>query len=175
MSELPTAERVKHLLDYNPESGVFIWVKPQSNRAKAGEVAGSIYGNGYRYIGIDGKSYKCSRLAWLVTHGSWPDDKIDHADGNPANDRICNLRPCNHAENMQNVRKGKTRAVIASRHVGVYWNQQARRWSADIMSNRQRLRLGLFEREDDAAAAYASAKAHIHKFQPILRPESEAA
>ncbi|WP_162292052.1 HNH endonuclease signature motif containing protein [Stenotrophomonas maltophilia] len=175
MSDLPTADRVKHLLEYNPGSGAFIWVNPQSNRAKVGEIAGSIFGNGYRYIGIDGKSYKCSRLAWLVTHGEWPADKIDHADGNPTNDRISNLRPCSHAENMQNVRKGKTRAVIASRHVGVYWNQRAGRWSADIMTNRQRLRLGLFECEDDAAAAYAAAKARVHRFQPTLRPESEAA
>lgn len=175
MNELPTAERVKHLLEYSPDSGVFIWVRPQSNRAKAGEIAGSIYGNGYRYIGIDGKSYKCSRLAWLVTHGEWPTDKIDHADGNPTNDRISNLRPCNHAENMQNVRKGKTRAEISSRHVGVWWHKHAMKWCSEIMVNGTRFRLGLFEAENDAAAAYADAKSQLHAFQPVLRPHSEAA
>lgn len=173
MSNL-TAERLREILSYDPESGQFTWVKPTSFRVKKGAFAGSVYGNGYRYIGIDGHSYKTSRLAWLYTHGKWPDHFIDHADGNPTNDRIANLRPCTHAENMQNVRKSPPRAAIHSRYVGVSWSKLAKRWTAEIMINFKRSRLGFFDNEEDAAEAYRRAKRTMHQFQPVIREGAEA-
>jgi hypothetical protein len=36
MSDLITA-RLRELLSYNPDSGEWIWLKPNSNRAKVGQ------------------------------------------------------------------------------------------------------------------------------------------
>ena len=36
-----TQEELKELLRYNPDTGVFTWVKPVSKRIKVGTIAGS--------------------------------------------------------------------------------------------------------------------------------------
>jgi len=65
-----TQAGLKELLNYNPETGDFAWVKSK-------KPAGGISSYGYRRIIIDGKEHKAHRLAWLYTHGVFPEDQID--------------------------------------------------------------------------------------------------
>lgn len=50
-----TAERLRHLLDYGPASGVFTWRISPSNGVNAGTIAGTMNEKGYILIKIAGK------------------------------------------------------------------------------------------------------------------------
>ena len=66
-----TQEELKELLRYNPDTGVFTWVKPVSKRIKVGTIAGSD-SHGLTIIVINKKRYRAHRLAWLYMTGEWP-------------------------------------------------------------------------------------------------------
>ena len=59
-----TAQRLRELLDYAPDTGRFYW-RVRSGRASAGGEAGTWSGDGYRDIKIDGTIYRAHRLDWL--------------------------------------------------------------------------------------------------------------
>jgi hypothetical protein len=96
-----THERLKELLFYYPETGIFRWRKPSSpkHHVKPGVQAGAINKNGYRYIELDGVAYRSNRLAWFYVHGVWPEHDVDHENGVKSDDRIDNLRDLSHQRN----------------------------------------------------------------------------
>jgi hypothetical protein len=109
-----TQAELKEVLDYNPETGVFIWKKhlKQSNKYE-GDLAGSLLGGGYIAIQIRGFRYYAHRLAWLYMYGSFPSKEIDHINREKADNRIANLREVTRSENMRNVgvRKDNTSGI----------------------------------------------------------------
>src|SRR4051812_4396707 len=102
-----TAERLRQVLSYDPETGVFLWKEKIARKVVVGRKAGNIGNFGYIYIRIAGKLYYGHRLAWLYVHGVWPEKGIDHRNGVPDDNRIANLRPANQSENNQNMRLPK--------------------------------------------------------------------
>ena len=97
-----THERLTELLSYDKDSGQFVWLKTNSNRAKAGCVAGTERKDGYVLIGIDGVLYTAHRLAWFYVNNYWPDGVIDHINRDRSDNRFCNLRCVSRFENAQN-------------------------------------------------------------------------
>ena len=65
-----TQERLKEVLHYNPETGIFVW-EHSTPYVSAGTTAGWI-DNGYIRIYVDGKEYKAHRLAFLYMEGYFP-------------------------------------------------------------------------------------------------------
>ena len=64
-----TAETLRGLLDYDPETGEFRWRVSRGNRIKVGAAAGTVSSNSYAVIKINGMPFKAHRLAWLHFHG----------------------------------------------------------------------------------------------------------
>jgi hypothetical protein len=60
-----TAERLREVLDYNPETGALVRPVSTNNRWRVGETAGYVHHSGYVYIRVDGRDYPAHRLAWL--------------------------------------------------------------------------------------------------------------
>lgn len=162
---LLTKERVLELLRYEPETGKFYWVNSRySNRN--GTEAGSLRKSGYVFLSIDGFQYLAHRVAWLVTHGEWPADGLDHRDGVRSHNWISNLRPADASQNLQNQRVAHKRG--RSGLLGVSWSVSHKKWLATIMVDGKRHYLGRYASKDFAHAAYLQAKARLHPFQTII-------
>lgn len=161
-----TQERLKTLLSYDAETGVFRWLKvPPRSVLAIGSIAGGIEHQGYWRIKIDGKTYKAHRLAWLYVHGKFPSAYLDHINGVKSDNRIANLREATNQENQQNIKK----AFRTSTHgvLGATWNCQANKWCARIKHGTKRIHLGYFDSAEEAGAAYMNAKRSIHAFNTI--------
>lgn len=97
-----TQEYLKSILEYNLETGKFIWLVKTSNRVKIGMYAGTLRNNGYLKININGQLYYAHRLAWLYMTGKWPENHIDHKDGIKDNNKWENLREATYSQNNKN-------------------------------------------------------------------------
>lgn len=157
-----TAARLRELLSYDPDTGVFTWLVNRGRMAKAGNIAGHRTKDGYCHMRIDGKDYMAHRLAWLYMTGQWPTSTIDHADVDPGNDRWANLREATIGQNLANRRKPPSNT---SGFKGVTWHSECRCWMASIKCQRRRFYLGLFDDPREAHAAYvAAAVTHFGEF-----------
>ena len=152
-----TQERLKELLHYNPETGVFTCLVRRA-RLDVGSVVGSRHNRGYVQLQLDGKKYLAHRLAWLYTHGQWPQLEIDHIDRNRANNRIANLRDVSSTTNNFNTCTPRNNTSGVK---GVRWFAPARRWQARIGLNGREICLGYFRHFEDAAAARRTAEQKV--------------
>jgi len=150
--------KLKELLDYNPDTGGFIWRVYRSRMAKAGAPAGTKNDLGYVRIIVCGKQYAAHRLAWLYTHGQWPTSEIDHINQNKADNRIANLRQVTRSENCQN----KSDATLP----GITWHKPTAKWQARIKINQKLIHLGVFQNVEDAKAARKQAEQKYHTHRP---------
>jgi hypothetical protein len=151
-----TADDVRALLDYDPETGVFTW------KAR-GTVAGC-ESRGYLVIRIGRTTQRAHRLAWLLTYGEWP-SQIDHRDGNRSNNAISNLRLASTAQNSQNA---KLRADSSTGFKGVSVCNFTGRFRAYINVDNKRVHLGRFNTAEEAGEAYkAAALKHFGEFARV--------
>ncbi len=150
-----TAEYLRSVLHYDPETGLFTWKVRAANRVKVGDAAGCPNGDGYLHIKVQSRLYKAHRLAWLYMNGEWPKDQLDHINRNRSDNRIANLREVSHKQNQQNAGKSSTNT---SGHTGVSWNKQNSKWRALIMHNRKLIHLGYFATLEEALSARKAAE-----------------
>lgn len=153
-----TADRLRELLHYDPETGVFTWLVSPIYMNIVGKPAGTITSQGYRAIRVSPYTYRASRLAWLYVHGSWPSKVIDHINGVRDDDRIVNLRDITCAENTHNI--CTTKSTSSSGLLGAFKNRGV--WRARIMVSGARISLGTFATPELAHNAYMLAKSTYH-------------
>jgi hypothetical protein len=154
-----TADKLKDVLDYAPDTGVFVWLIRPSKAVKAGTVAGCLEKRiGYITIGIAKHIYKAHRLAWLYVNGQWPEGFIDHINGIKSDNRIANLRIVFADGNSQNIRKPNRRNK--SGFMGVIWFQN--KWRASMSVNGKTKWLGDYSTPEEAHQVYLAAKRMYH-------------
>lgn len=149
-----TADRLRDLLHYDPDTGLFIWRQSAARRIKVGSPAGTVSRKGYVKIQIDRKVYSAHRLAWLYIHGRWPEHSIDHINRVRSDNRAVNLRD---ATDSQNARNCGIRKTNTSGYKGVSYWRKSKKWAAQIYLQGKNTLLGLFDTPEMAAEAYASA------------------
>ena len=143
---------------YNESDGFFYFNKNISNK-KSGDIAGSLMPSGYRVIRVFGRRYYAHRLAWLYVYGKWPDNQIDHINGNKDDNRITNLRNASSCQNNQNSRINKSNS---SGFKGVSWNKKSKKWRAYCGAFGRQVHIGLFDDINDAAAAVHEFRSRAH-------------
>lgn len=166
---------VRELLHYDPDTGAVTWKERSRelfnrdttfkmwNKRYAGELAGTVFLNrGKPYLAITylGKRYLLHRLIWVYLTGYFPTGEIDHINGDGTDNRRCNLREVNHAENSKNQ---KVRCNNRYGIPGVRFDKRRGRWCAEIRVNYDRKFLGYFETVFDAACARKSSE-NIYNF-----------
>lgn len=153
-----TADRLRELLQYNPETGIFTR-RSKRGRYKAGAPTGCVSPIGYLQIRVDQKLYYAHRLAWLYAHGRWPVHMIDHIDGDKLNNRLTNLREATAQQNAQNVGK---RSHNTSGLKGVYWDKERQKWGAAVGIDGRFKSLGRYSTREEAHAAYVRFVKELH-------------
>jgi hypothetical protein len=75
---------------------------------------------------------------------------VDHADNNPLNNHLSNLRWATTQENNMNAAIQKNNS---SGTTGVYWNKRENKWRAKIQIDRKSIHLGYYTNKEDAINA----------------------
>ena len=154
MQEL-TQSRLKELLSYDPETGVFTWLSGR----RLGKIAGTPNAQGYLLIKISDTNHYAHRIAWLWHFGAFPASSIDHINCVKNDNRIANLRECSRTENSFNV---GIRADNSSGFKGVSWCKRDRLWRAQIRIDGKPNYLGCFATSELANAAYQAKARDLH-------------
>lgn len=133
--DLITRDELKKLFKYNPDTGELIRLVSTNNRNKIGDSAGCTRSDSYRVIRINKIQYLEHRIIWMYMYGKFPENAIDHIDGNPSNNKILNLREATNTQNSRsrNVRKaksgyrgiaiskgGKFQVTVAGKYLGTF-------------------------------------------------------
>lgn len=159
-----TAEVIRRILNYDPETGVFRWKRRadqsvQWNARYVGAIAGAPHPKGYRQISISGTMYAARRLAWLHVTGAWPLGPLNTKNLDKLDDRFDNLRPATNSQNMANK---PLKATNTSGYKGVSFAADRGKWRAKITLNGKQINLGQFDTAEAAYAAYCAAAEKIH-------------
>ena len=149
-TETLTKRRLLEVMRYDTFTGNFHWLKSFGNR-KAGDVAGRLSENGYLLVSVDCRIYRVHRLVWLYQYGKFPEQYVDHIDGDKLNNRLCNLREATLAENQKNqgIPKHNT-----SGFKGVYWNSKDKKWIAKSQLRGKMHYLGGYATPEEASEVY---------------------
>lgn len=168
------------LIDYNAETGIFTW-KPRDSRdtrwfkkewhgrAWNTRYAGQpVWGHDRHRVcpdgtqvrhqivmGVLGRRYLAHRLAWFWVHGRWPKKTIDHKNGNPADNRLANLREATQSQQNQN-RRVQSRNQTGRKGVFYYPGGRIRPYVAKLGHNGRQITLGWFADPDEAHRAYVA-------------------
>jgi hypothetical protein len=156
--------QLKELLRYDPDTGVFTWLKSYNN-VVTGKPAKTKGRNGYIDIKIKGIRHYAHRLAWLYMTGKNPNNVIDHIDRDKTNNSFSNLRDVSSKENTNNQVRPQANNKTGVRGVIPYVNG----YSSQISVNGKNIHLGVFRSIKDAEGAYLSAK-EIYAPLPRKRP-----
>jgi len=148
-------ENIGEFVQYNSDSGVFIYKKKTNNRVHIGDIVGSYSGVGYLAFQFKKKKIYLHRLAWLLYYGEEPDGFIDHINGVRDDNRIENLRVVSKLENHKNMKKPNTNT---SGVIGVHWDKSKNRWIAKIKVEQKSYNLGHFVEFSDAVNARKNAE-----------------
>lgn len=149
-----TQERLHELFNYKDGS---LYLNIPTHKTSTSSPVGSKNGTGRLLVWCDGRPYLVHRLVFLYHHGFLP-AIVDHADNNPLNNSIENLRAASRAENSRNctIRKdNKTRVK------GVY--PYKGKFRAHLRIDGKLTYLGSFKTIEEAAGVVKQAREKHHQ------------
>jgi hypothetical protein len=156
-----TFARLRELLNYDADTGVFTWAVSRPGAAK-GAPAGSRHSGGYVVVKIDRQRYFAHRLAWFWVTACWPRHDIDHRGGDRANNRLSNLRLSTRGFNLENQRAAKSHNKLGLLGVMERKMVNGSKFVAVIVVGGKRQWIGTYATPEKAHTAYVEAKRLLH-------------
>ena len=163
----PDQKRLREVLDYNPDTGIFLWKCRYDNTSNgrwngrwAGKRAGSIKSGRYKCIeiSIGSKKYTASRLAWIYMYGDLGIGiQVDHKDCNPLNNKISNLRLATHWQNTQNRSLNRNKELPKGISL-----QKSGSYRVRISANNKSIYLGTYKSSEEAKYFHDYAAQYYH-------------
>ena len=150
--------KLKDLLTYHPNTGVFTWKITRSPNSLEGGLAGSIDDKGHVIINTSNRHITAQRLAWYFTHGVWPAKPLVHINGKKDDNRIENLKEISRSELSKANASGRKSATGLK---GVYYNKVNDSYMAIIQHEGERMYLGSFKTKTEAHVAYQTEAAKL--------------
>ena len=137
---------------YDPETGGLRWKRDNGRKCPKGKKIGCKNERGYIRAGFKGKLYYGHRIAWAIGHNTLDVPVIlDHINGDPSDNRLCNLRAATNQQNSFNSRPKRNGLK------GAYFRKKENKWNSKIQINGKTKHLGYFDTEIEAHEAYCRA------------------
>ncbi len=158
-----TAERLRQLIDYNPESGIAYWRVGVNLRTPGGIASKPEFRRGEKVhiqIKIDGRKYTMGRLAFLYMTGEFPKCYAEHKDRDKHNNKWDNLRDATPSQNAAN--HGVRRRKRGGLPKGVIRVPSRNTYQARICSRGMSELIGEYLTPEDAGRAYARRAKEVH-------------
>lgn len=172
-SELPSAEELRELFDYDVLRGELINRQTRGGHVKTGSIAGCVNKKGYRQVKLDGKIYKGHRLIWKWHYGIDPSGDLDHRDQEgitPKRNHVWGLRELTRREHG-----AITRAHCKESSLPIGVHRHGSRFQALIGQNGKNVHLGMYGMPGEAHQAYLEALQIIESGGNVVsaaRPQS---
>ena len=160
--QLLTADNIRSLVSYDPETGRISRLKRRSNRGDPAN-AGGLTDTGYIKVNLCTERGNvlilAHRLAWIYHYGYWPPEFVDHINGDTVDNRITKLRLATITQNQYNRGIAKHNQCGIK---GVTWSKSRRLWIARMSHKGKSITIGGFPTRKEAHAAYVAKASSIH-------------
>lgn len=160
-AKIPASE-LKRLYAYDPSTGTITRAVQTGLRWKVGTVVNN-FDRGYicTFVNYENRTYKVYGhvIAWVLTHGEYPTNKIGHKDDSGINNRIENLVERDDFAHSCKRRLGKNNRSGAK---GVHWDGARQCWKAEIGAGGKGIYLGRYADKENALAAYIAGSQEHH-------------
>lgn len=171
-------ERLKQLVSYDPNTGLFTWLVTNKNGStRPGKIAGNQRRTGKRKgrvrLRLDNQEYAANVIAFFYMTGRWTNHDVDHKDGDHSNNRWTNLREATRSQNVAN----KKNTPHSSPYKGITWDTTQEKWRVGIKVNGHQIPLGYYIDLEIARQIYTEAAIkHFGEFacfrdETIIEPE----
>jgi hypothetical protein len=149
-----TPQEVRTVFAYAPETGRLLW-NIVTRKTQIGDVAGGL-SNGYMQVKYKQRKYMVHRIIWCYVHGDWPNQMIDHIDGDRSNNKIANLRDVSNAKNQYN--RHSLNKNNSTGHMGIMYRKRGDAYIVQIRVLGARKYIGYYKTLPDAIIARQNAE-----------------
>ena len=158
--KIHSVARLREIIRYDPATGMPWWIERKRGRNRH-KPAGQYSGKEYPQIIIEERYYYIHILAYALMTGEWPDEEVDHVNGNKHDNKWSNLRAATPAQQKMNCGLYKSNT---SGHPGVCWDKSRDKWVVRVGVTQ----IGRFDSFD--AAVEARERATDAMFGEFKRP-----
>jgi len=138
---------------YDPDSGTFVRTYRRRGNIPnqiIGQPVGFDKGGGYIWIYLVDRLFHMSSLVWAIETGTWPQEDLDHRNGQPGDNRFENLRVAGCDLNNKNKKLMKNNKTG---HNGITISGKTGKYIVEIRSKGSRLH---WSQHDDLYEAVAA-------------------
>jgi hypothetical protein len=153
-------EYLRRLFAYDPVTGE-LTRRTRAGKMAAGSSAYRLDHGRYVVKVAEFGVFASTRVIWLVHFGAAPTRDVDHINGDPTDNRLCNLRDVPTHINTQNRRTASKNSRTGV--LGVSPSSRYPGWfRADIHTGGRQKALGHFSTMEEAQQVYVQAKREMH-------------